>query len=155
VQFLLAAESTKFISVISFGKELYKRRERSESRSFRFKRQLPSSVSLSQRSLANRKVFRIGLHATASKSSPRKALFSSVQEQSQHQPKDNFLEEHNINVSNLFEINETQVKVTIVYPSRNVAIPTLPSRQAIPVGITAKTSLRSSKTINSLFLFHF
>jgi hypothetical protein len=44
--------------------------------------------------LANRKVFRIGLHATASKSSPRKALFSSVQEQSQHQPKDNFLEEH-------------------------------------------------------------
>jgi hypothetical protein len=28
VQFLLAAESTKFISVISFGKELYKRRER-------------------------------------------------------------------------------------------------------------------------------
>jgi hypothetical protein len=25
---LLAAESTKFISVISFGKELYKRRER-------------------------------------------------------------------------------------------------------------------------------
>jgi hypothetical protein len=29
VQFLLAAESTK-ISVISFGKELYKRRERSE-----------------------------------------------------------------------------------------------------------------------------
>jgi hypothetical protein len=27
VQFLLAAESTKFISVISFGKELYKRRE--------------------------------------------------------------------------------------------------------------------------------
>jgi hypothetical protein len=95
VQFLLAAESTKFISVISFGKELYKRREGSESRSFRFKRQLPSSVSLSQRSLANRKVFRIGfIHATASKSSPRKALFSSVQEQSQHQPKDNFLEEH-------------------------------------------------------------
>jgi hypothetical protein len=91
VQFLLAAGSTKFISVISFGKELYKRRERSESRSFRFKRQLPSSVS---RSLANRKVFRIGLHATASKSSSRKALFSSVQEQSQHQPKDNFLEEH-------------------------------------------------------------
>jgi hypothetical protein len=91
----LAAESTKFISVISFGKELYKRRERSVSRSFRFKRQLPSSVSLSQRSLANRKVFRIGLiHATASKSSPPKALFSSVQEQSQHQPKDNFLEEH-------------------------------------------------------------
>jgi hypothetical protein len=31
VQFLLAAEGTKFISVISFGKELgYKRRERSE-----------------------------------------------------------------------------------------------------------------------------
>ena len=59
VQFLLAAESTKFISVISFGKELYKRREGSESRSFRFKRQLPSSVSLSQRRLANRKVFRI------------------------------------------------------------------------------------------------
>jgi hypothetical protein len=95
VQFLLAAESTKFISVISFGKELYKRREGSESRSFRSKRQLPSSVSLSQRSLANRKVFRIGfIHATASKSSPQKALFSSVQEQSQHQRKDNFLEEH-------------------------------------------------------------
>jgi hypothetical protein len=94
VQFLLAAESTKFISVISFGKELDKRRERSESRSSRFKRQSPSSVSLSQRSSANRKVSRIGLHATASKSSPRKALFSSVQEQSQHQPKDNFLEEH-------------------------------------------------------------
>jgi hypothetical protein len=94
VQFLLAAESTKFISVISFGKELYKRRERSDSRSFRFKRQLPSSVLLFQRSLANRKVFLIGLHATASKSSPRKALFSSVQELSQHQPKGNFLEEH-------------------------------------------------------------
>jgi hypothetical protein len=78
----------------------------------RFKRQLPSSVSPSQRSPANRKVFRTCLHATASKSSPRKALFSSVQEQSQHQPKDNFLDEH-INVSNLFEINETQVKVTI------------------------------------------
>jgi hypothetical protein len=93
VQFLLAAKSTKFISVISFGKELYKRRKRSESRSFRFKRQFPSSVSLTQRSLANRKVFR-GLHATAFKSSPRKALFSSGQEQSQHQPKDNFLEEH-------------------------------------------------------------
>ena len=75
-------------------KELYKRRERSESRSFRFKRQLLSSVSLSQRSLANRKVFRIGLHATASRSSPRKALFSSMQEQNQHQPKDNFIEEH-------------------------------------------------------------
>ena len=55
---------------------------------------LPSSVSLSQRSPVNRKVFRIGLHVTASKSSPRKALFSSVQEQSQHQPKDNFFEEH-------------------------------------------------------------
>jgi hypothetical protein len=95
---MLEAESTKFISVISFGKELYKRREGSESRSFRFKRQLiPSSVSLSQRSLANRKVFRIGfIHATASKSSQRKALFSSVQEQSQHQPKDNFLEEHTV-----------------------------------------------------------
>jgi hypothetical protein len=47
-----------------------------------------------------------------------------VQEQSQHQPKVNFLEEY-INVSNLFEINETQVKVTVVYPSGNVAIPTL------------------------------
>jgi hypothetical protein len=95
VQFLLAAESTKFISVISFGKELCKRRERSE-RPDRFvsNGQLPCPVSLSQRSLANRKVFRIGLHATASKSSPRKALFSSVQEQSQHQPKGNFLEEH-------------------------------------------------------------
>ena len=113
MQFLLAAESTKFISVISFGKELDKRRERSESRSFRFKRQLASSVSLSQRSPANRKVFRIGLHATASKSSPPKALFSSMQEQSQHQPKDNFLEEHIYNVSCLFEINEPQVNVTI------------------------------------------
>ena len=121
-------ESAKFISVMSFGKELDKRRERSESRSFRFKRQLPSSVSLSQRSPGNRKVFRIGLHATASKSSPQKALFSSVQEQSQHQPKDNFLERH-INVSSLFEINETQVKVTIVYPSGNVAIPTLHDKQ--------------------------
>jgi hypothetical protein len=30
VQFLLAAESTKFISVTSFGKDFYKRRERSE-----------------------------------------------------------------------------------------------------------------------------
>ena len=68
VQFLLAAESTKFISVISFGKELYKRKELSESISFRFKRQLSSFVSLSQRILANRKVFRLGLHATASKS---------------------------------------------------------------------------------------
>jgi hypothetical protein len=56
--------------------------------------QLASSVSLSQRSPANRKLFQIGLHASASKSSPQKALFSSVQEQSQHQPKDNFLEEH-------------------------------------------------------------
>ena len=92
---MLAAESTKFISVyMSFGKELDKRRQRSEFRSFRFKRQLLSSVSLSQRSPANRKVFRIGLHATVSKSSPRKALFSSVQEQGQHQPKDNFLEGH-------------------------------------------------------------
>ena len=47
---------------------------------------IPPSVSLSQRSLVNRKVFRIGLqslHATAY----------------QHQPKDNFLEEvrtHNV-----------------------------------------------------------
>jgi hypothetical protein len=73
VQFLLAAESTKFISVISFGKELYKRRERSE-RPDRFVSNgnlIPYSVSLSQRSLANRKVFRIGLHAAASKSSPQ------------------------------------------------------------------------------------
>jgi hypothetical protein len=97
VQFLLVAESTKFISVISFGKELYKRRERSESRiqivSFQNGNYRLLSVSLSQRSLANRKVFRISLHATASKSSPRKALFSSVQEQSQHQPRDHFPEE--------------------------------------------------------------
>jgi ribosomal protein RSM22 (predicted rRNA methylase) len=96
VQFLLAAESTKFISVISFGKEFYKRRERSE-RPDRFVsngKYRIRSVRLSQRSLANRKVFRIGLHATASKSSPRKALFSSVQEQIQHQLKGNFLEEH-------------------------------------------------------------
>jgi hypothetical protein len=47
----------------------------------------------------------------------RKALFSSVQEQSQH-------------ISSLFEINETQVKVTIVYPSGNVAIPTLHDKQS-------------------------
>jgi hypothetical protein len=45
----------------------------------RFKWQLPSSVPPSQRSPANRKVFRIGLHATASKSSVRKVLFFSVQ----------------------------------------------------------------------------
>jgi hypothetical protein len=69
--------STKFISVIEFGKELDKTRESSESRSF--KRQLPSSVLPSQRgSPANRKVFRTGFLATTSKSSPRKALFSSV-----------------------------------------------------------------------------
>jgi hypothetical protein len=107
-------------------------------------------VSPSQRSLANRKVFRIGLHVTASKSSPRKALFSSVQEQSQHQPKDNFLEEHityqvclKLNIIN----NETQVKVnTIVYPgSRIKCCYSNTSRQAIPIGITAKTSLSSSK----------
>ena len=85
--------------------------------------------SLSE-ALQIRKVFKIGLHATASKSSPRKALFSSVQEQSQHQPKDNFLEEHITYRSSLFEINETQVKVTIVYPSRNVAIPTLHDKQS-------------------------
>jgi hypothetical protein len=73
----------------------------------RLKRQLPSSVSPSQRSPANHKVFRIDfIHATGSKYSPRKALFSSVQEQSQHQQKDYFLKEH-INISNLFEINET------------------------------------------------
>jgi hypothetical protein len=75
-------------------------------------------------------VFRIGLHATASKPSPRKALFSSVQEQSQHQPKDNFLEEHTTYQVCLKLINETQVKVTIVYPSRNVAIPTLHDKQS-------------------------
>jgi hypothetical protein len=77
-------------------------------------------------------VFRIGLHATASKYSPRKALFSSVQEQSQHQPKNNFLEEH-INVSNLFEINETQVLkglYSIVYPSDNAAILILHDKQS-------------------------
>ena len=55
-------------------------------------------------------MFTVGLHATACKSSQQKVLFSSVQEQSQHQQKDHFLEEH-INVSNLFEINETQVKI--------------------------------------------
>jgi hypothetical protein len=39
-------------------------------------------------------------------------------------PTDEFLK--NALVSSLFEINETQVKVTIVYPgSRNVGIPTL------------------------------
>jgi hypothetical protein len=91
------------------------------------------------------KCFELGfIHATASKPSPRKALFSSVQELSQHQPKDNFLEEHITYQVCLKLINETQEKVTIVYPSRNVAIPTV-SRQAIPIGITAKTSLPSSK----------
>jgi hypothetical protein len=33
-------------------------------------------------------------------------------------------------MSSLFEINETQVKVTVVYPSRNVAIPTLHDKQS-------------------------
>jgi hypothetical protein len=79
-------------------------------------------------------------------SSSRKALFSSVQEQSQHQPKDNFLEEH-INVSNLFEINESQVKVNIVYPSGKCCY-SKTSRQAIPIGITTKTSLPSSNINN-------
>jgi hypothetical protein len=65
-------------------------------------------------------VLRTGLHGTASKSSPRKA---------QQQPNDNFLQEH-MNVSNLFEINETQVKVTIVYPSGNVAIPKVQDKQS-------------------------
>jgi hypothetical protein len=87
-------------------------------------------------------VFRTGIHATSSESSARKLQFSSAQERSQQQPKDSFLEEH-INVSNIFEINETRVKFTIVYPSRNVAIPTL--RQAIHVAITGKTSLPSRK----------
>jgi hypothetical protein len=87
--------------------------------------------ALSQRSLANRKVFRIGLHATASKSSPRKAqLFSSVQEQSQHQPKGNFLEEHITYQVCLKLMKLKYIKVTIVYPSRNVAIPTLHDRQS-------------------------
>jgi hypothetical protein len=93
-------------------------------------RPLPYSVSLSQRSLANHKVFQIGLHATASKSSPRKALFSSVQEQSQHQPKNNFLEEHITYQVCLKLMYETQVKVTIVCPSRNVAIPTPHDKQS-------------------------
>jgi hypothetical protein len=53
-----------------------------------------------------------------------------VQEQSQRQPKGNFLEEHITYQLSLFEINETQVKVTIVYPSRNVAIPTLHDKQS-------------------------
>lgn len=60
----------------------------------RIKRQLPSSVSPSQRSPANRQVLRTGLRATAavSKSSSRKSLvLSSVQQQSRQQPKDNFL----------------------------------------------------------------
>jgi hypothetical protein len=92
VQFLLAAASTKFISVISFGKELYKRRERPD----RFVSNGNYRIlfrSLSE-ALQIAKCLEIGLHATASKSSPRKVLFSSVQEQSQHQPKGNFLEEH-------------------------------------------------------------
>ena len=70
------------------------------------------------------------LTCNASKSSPRKALFSSVREQSQHQPKGNFLEEHIYNVSSLFEINETQVKDTIIYPSCNVVIPTIHHKQS-------------------------
>ena len=120
----------------------------------RFKRQLPSSISPSQRSSSNRKVFRNDLHATASKSSSRKVLFSSVQEQSQHQPKYNFLEEH-INVSNLFEMNETQVKVTVVYPSGKYCYSNT-SRQAIPIGMHNDKNISSfKKTINSLFLFHF
>ena len=97
----------------------------------RFKRQLPSSVSPSQRS--PRKVLRTGLHASdssVSKSTPRKSLFSSVQKQPiQHQPKDRFLQEH-MNISNLFESNETQVKVTIAYPSGNVTIPALNDKQS-------------------------
>ena len=95
----------------------------------RFKRLLPSSVSPSQRSPANRKVFRTGSRVTTSKPSPQRQLFASVQGQSQHQAKDNFLEKH-ISVSNLFESNETQVKVTIIYPSGNVAIPTLHDKQS-------------------------
>ena len=78
---MLAAESTKFISVISFGIKQNFTKEESVQSPDRFVSNgnlIPSSVSLSQRSLVNRKVFRIGLHATAS----------------QHQPKDNFLEEH-------------------------------------------------------------
>jgi hypothetical protein len=51
-------------------------KEESVQSPYRFKRQLPFSISPYQRSPANCKVFRIGLHATASKSSPRKALFS-------------------------------------------------------------------------------
>jgi hypothetical protein len=106
VQFLWA-ESTKFISVIQFGTELDKRRERSESRSF----QTAITVfcfAISEKPRKTQSVsIRIGLHATASKSSSRKACFPQI------------------NVSNLFEINETQVKVTVVYPSGNVAIPTL------------------------------
>jgi ribosomal protein S3AE len=58
--------------------------------------------------------------------SPRKALFSSVQEQSQHQPKDNFLKEHITYQVCLKFI----MKVTIVYPTRNVAIPTLYDKQS-------------------------
>jgi hypothetical protein len=53
-----------------------------------------------------------------------------VQEQSQHQPKDNLISWGTYNVSSLFEINETQVKITIVYPSGNVAIPTLHDKQS-------------------------
>ena len=63
----------------------------------------------------------LNLHLTA-----KSAVFFS-----QHQPKDNFHEERILNVSNLFEINETQVNVTTVYPgSRNVAIPTLHDKQS-------------------------
>ncbi len=117
----------------------------------RFKRQLPSSVSPSQRSPGNRKVLRTRLHGTASKSSPQKALFSSVQEQSQQQPNDNFLQEHR-NVSNLFEINESQVKVTIVYPSGNVAIPKVQDKQSQM--LIKNISLKNWKAAANGFFVH-
>ena len=74
-------------------------------------------------------MFQTGLRVTTSKPPPQRELFASVQGQNQHQAKDNFLEKH-ISVSNLFEPNETQVKVMIIYPSGNVAIPTLHDKQS-------------------------
>jgi hypothetical protein len=107
--------------------------------------------------LVNRKVFRIVLHATASKSSPRKAMFSSVQEQSQHQPKGNFLEEHIYNVSSLFEINETQVLkgYSNSLPQSQYCYSNT-SRQLSNLHWHNGKNISSIKeTINSLFLFHF
>jgi hypothetical protein len=110
VQFLLAAESTKFISVISFGKELYKRRERVQIVSFQTA--ITDSVSLSQRSLANRKVFRIGLMQLPLNLHRENRCFLYCKNRVNINQKVIFLRNSGTyNVSSLFEINETQVKV--------------------------------------------